>query len=644
MPDAPRQGGTGGGRRPRTPAERARLRRRRRNRRLGVLVLVVLLVAVGIGAAIAVSRDDSGAPGAVQVAGVSVDGKDRAEIAKVVRDRAKDLAKEQIVVTRTDDPGFRVAATRAELGARPRVRAAVDEALEPRNIGGRILSGIGIAPTRDVMIRWTFDARKLAGLVRRVTGPTNEPARPASLKVTDDDIVLTPATGGYGIDAGELRSKIADGATEVAVTPGPLTPAVSDEAATAARAEALALVAEPAQVTFAGNGVPIEPAVLREALRFHEDPPELRVALDPDVLYADIKDAFSTREQPYRDATFKVNGGTVRIVGSRIGRSLDMRTIAQEIVDAPGTAVRARFKVTRPERTTAELKTLGIKEEISEFTTPYNCCEPRVTNIQRAAQILDGTIIPAGNTFSLNDALGPRTEARGFVSAPQIAAGQLEDAIGGGVSQVATTMYNAAFFGGMDLIAHTPHQFWISRYPKGREATVSWGGPELVFRNDWDAAVLVSVSAGSNSITVRMFSSKLGREVETETGEPTDVKQPETKEEKNPDLPPGTREVKQELGGPGFTIGYTRKVLVNGDVKRDETFHWTYDPQDAFIEVGPEKEKTTTGPRRDGTTTAPGDTTSAPETPDTPATPPARTQTQPQAPPAPGGAAPPPPG
>jgi len=318
-----------------------------------------------------------------------------------------------------------------------------------------------------------------------------------------------------------------------------------------------------------------------------------------------------------------------------------MEAIAQEILDAPGTPVRARFRVTKPETTTAQLKQLGVTEEISEFSTPYNCCEPRVTNIQRAAQILDGMIIPAGNTFSLNDALGQRTEDRGFVEAPQIAAGRLEDAVGGGVSQVATTLYNAAFFAGMDLIAHTPHQFWISRYPRGREATVSFGGPELVFRNDWDAAVLISASAGSNAITIRFFSSKLGREVETETGEPTDVKEPEVKESENPDLEPGAREVKQELGGPGFTISYTRKVLVDGDVKREETFRWTYDPQDAFIEVGPDEDKTTTRPRRGGTTTtAPGSTTTAP--PSTPETPPADTEPETQTP-APGGSAPPPP-
>ena len=335
MPDAPRQRGTSGARRPRTPEERTQARRRRRNKRLGVLALAVAVLGIGIGAAFAVSRDSDGAPGAVQVAGVDVDGKDRAEIADIVRARAKELAKEQIVVTRTDQPGFRVAATRAELGARPRVKAAVDEALEPRNIGGRILSGIGIAPTRDVEIQWTFDAKRLGGLIRQVTGRTNDPARSASLEVTDDDIVLTPAKGGYGIDARVLRDEITAGETEVSVSPGPLTPAVSDDAAAAAREQALALVAKPVQVTFQGNGVPIEPAVLREALRFREVPPNLQVRLDPDVLYEDIKDAFSTREQPYRDASFQVNGGSVRIVSSRIGRSLDMEAIARRSSTPP---------------------------------------------------------------------------------------------------------------------------------------------------------------------------------------------------------------------------------------------------------------------------------------------------------------------
>ena len=258
---------------------------------------------------------------------------------------------------------------------------------------------------------------------------------------------------------------------------------------------------------------------------------------------------------------------------------------------------------------------------MSEFTTPYNCCEPRVTNIQRAAEILDGTIIPAGGRFSLNEALGERTLARGFVSAPQIAGGRLEEAVGGGVSQVSTTLYNAAFFAGLDLVAHTPHQFWISRYPKGREATLSYGGPEMVFVNDWPAAILMSVAAGSNGVTVKFFSTKLGRRVETETGEPTDVVEPATThEEKDPTLKPGERVVDQELGGEGFTISYTRKVWAGDTLKRDEHYTWKYDPEDAFIRVGPDKEKPgTTAP--EPSTTAPAGGATAPSAPSAPAAP-----------------------
>jgi vancomycin resistance protein YoaR len=230
---------------------------------------------------------------------------------------------------------------------------------------------------------------------------------------------------------------------------------------------------------------------------------------------------------------------------------------------------------------------MGIRRLVAEFTTPYSCCQPRVTNIQRAAEILDGEIVVSGGRFSLNQRLGERTAERGFVSAPMITAGRLEDAVGGGVSQIATTVYNAAFFAGLELIAHTPHQFYISRYPMGREATVSWGGPELIFRNDWPAAILVKVEAGDTSVTVRFYSSKLGRRVETETGQPYAYTSARTIREYNPSLPAGTEEVVQSGGISGFTVQYTRTVLRNGKVRRDERFTVRYDPEHTIVEYGP---------------------------------------------------------
>lgn len=609
-------------RRPARSGGRARRRRRRfrlrqpgRRGRLALLALALLVLILGVGAALGATSDGDDVPDRVRVAGVDVSGLSPEEVERAVRYRAQQLMSVPVVIARADAPGVKVEASRGSLGARPQIKRAVDEALEQRSIGGRVLARLGVAPTREVDLAFTLDQRKVNALVRRVSGQVNDPAVPARLKVTEDDIEVLPGKAGFGIDTIELRERIRELPTDpIEVTLGPLEPPVSDEGAAAAREVALQVAATPVDVTLQGRGVTIEPAVLRSALRFEPDPPDLRVALDPDVLYEDIASAFETRERPARDAQFVVSGSSVRLVPSRIGRRLDMEAIAAAIVDAPGTReVRARFEVSRPELTTKEAKALRITELVSEFSTPYNCCEPRVTNIQRAAEILDGQIIPAGNAFSLNDALGQRTEDRGFVEAPQIAGGKLEDAVGGGVSQVATTMYNAAFFAGLELVDHTPHQFYISRYPEGREATVSFGGPELVFVNDWPAGILINAIASDNAITIRFFSSLLGRRVETETGERRDYVEPEIKETVNPDLEPGERVVEQEMGGGGFTVDYTRKVWQGDDLRRDETFTWTYSPQDAYVEVGPPEPKR---PKRDRTTPEepeqPGGTTTAP--------------------------------
>ena len=196
-------------------------------------------------------------------------------------------------------------------------------------------------------------------------------------------------------------------------------------------------------------------------------------------------------------------------------------------------------------------------------------------------------IVRAGEAFSLNQALGRRTVEKGFVAAPQILDGRLEDAVGGGISQVATTLYNAAFFAGVELVAHQAHQFYISRYPMGREATVSWGGPELIFRNDWPAAILMKVAASDSGITIRFYSRTLGRRVETTTGEPYAMTPPRTIRTLNSALPPGTTSAVQSSGASGFTVQYTRKVFKGETLVRSERFTVRYDPQNAIVEVGP---------------------------------------------------------
>ena len=223
---------------------------------------------------------------------------------------------------------------------------------------------------------------------------------------------------------------------------------------------------------------------------------------------------------------------------------------------------------------------------ISTFTTRYEPGQPRVVNIRRAAELLDRTVIPSGGRFSMNAALGRRTVARGFVPAPMISGGRLVPSVGGGISQVATTLYNAAFFAGLKLVEHTPHSFYISRYPVGREATISWGGPELVFRNERAAAIVVRVGATATAVTVRMYSTDTRWRVRAWSGRPYEYVRPTTRVVENPGLRPGTARVVQAAGGPGFTVEYGRRVFRGSALVRNERFVVRYEPVNRIVEVG----------------------------------------------------------
>jgi vancomycin resistance protein YoaR len=234
---------------------------------------------------------------------------------------------------------------------------------------------------------------------------------------------------------------------------------------------------------------------------------------------------------------------------------------------------------------TTQAQAGGPYELVSRFTTYYPPGQPRVVNIRRGAEILDQTILQPGQRFSMNRSLGKRTRARGFVAAPSISGPIHVDSVGGGVSQIATTLYNAAFFAGLRLIAHTPHSFYISRYPKGREATISWGGPELVFENDWSAPLLMRLRTTPTSLTVWFYSRTLGRRVSALTETPTRVVQPRTVYVKDATLPPGTRRILQSAGASGFTISYSRRVYARDALRRTERFTWTYSPENEVVAV-----------------------------------------------------------
>jgi vancomycin resistance protein YoaR len=316
---------------------------------------------------------------------------------------------------------------------------------------------------------------------------------------------------------------------------------------------------------------------------------DLQVRFSPERVAALLGARMRPYEHDARSATFRVDGGNVSIVASTEGRAFDPDATAAELAriaqqDGPRTA-RAQFAPVRPSLTTEQAHALNIHELVSAYTTYHPCCAPRVTNIHKIADTVNGAVVRPGEEFSLNGYVGPRTADKGYQMAPMIADGKYKDSDGGGVSQFATTTYNAVFYGGYHIDFHQPHSYYISRYPAGRDATISWPYPDLRFTNNSHSGILIKTSHTGTSVTVSFYGDKEGKVVTDETGPRKNYTDPQTQYEDNPDVPPAGQQVKQ-AGERGFDIEVVRVITQNGKTTR-QYFFTRYDPEPRIIEVAP---------------------------------------------------------
>lgn len=167
-----------------------------------------------------------------------------------------------------------------------------------------------------------------------------------------------------------------------------------------------------------------------------------------------------------------------------------------------------------------EASKAGVKERVATFTTQHPAGQPRVQNIHRISDLTRGVYIPPGGSFSVNDFVGQRTEEKGFVSAPVIEDGVFTKDTGGGISQYATTLFNSAFFAGLDIPRYKAHSVYISRYPFGRESTIAFPGVDIKISNPSPYGVMVWPTYTATSITVDLYSTKwVDAEQTGQTGE-----------------------------------------------------------------------------------------------------------------------------
>ncbi len=304
----------------------------------------------------------------------------------------------------------------------------------------------------------------------------------------------------------------------------------------------------------------------------------------------------------------------VIIYPSETGIGVDVDTVGDMLETlAAGSerqGVLTKVAGTQPHVTTEDIENLGIRHLVSQYTTYHDCCAARVTNIQLFADRVNDALVPPGETFSLNRHVGERTEEDGFVEAGTLLRGELTDTVGGGVSQFATTFYNAVFWGGYEDITHKTHSFHFTRYPEGIEATINWPEVDLVFRNDTPSHVLIRTEYTDTSITVKFFGNNDGRvligrwrdgegrlRILSEGGpqarvvsamlsERTDEREPpEILYRANPELAPGEAEEIQ-TAKVGWTVKVTRTIR-QGEETDNRIWTVRYIPRQEIVEMHP---------------------------------------------------------
>lgn len=241
-----------------------------------------------------------------------------------------------------------------------------------------------------------------------------------------------------------------------------------------------------------------------------------------------------------------------------------------------------------------ETYSYGIVTEISSYTTQYTNAEStqnRNHNIHLVADLLNNSVAEAdGGTWSFNTVAGNCNEDAGFLPAGAISGDQYVDEAGGGICQVATTVFNAVYEAGYPVVARSNHTLYMASYPAGRDAAVSYPDLDFIWENDTDSDVLVRTSYTDTSVTVALYGVDPGYSVSTETGEWVEGEKHSTREEQDDTLAPGTSYVKT-VGTDGMEITVFRTVKDADDtVVRVDSFYSIYAPITEVIVKGPEAE------------------------------------------------------
>jgi vancomycin resistance protein YoaR len=567
-------------------------RRRRGLGRRALLIPVAIVVVVGAAVGTNALRLSGHVASGISSSGVDLGGLSKARATDVLgRELSRRL--EQPIRVRVNGRSARVVP--ADLGIRIDAAATVRQAMKLGRLRASLFP-FGYHSTVDPVLLLPKQFAVPSGLQAAAIEPVD-----ASLTLLrNGTATVKPGRSGRAFVAKPSLRAIAlasiAGDKEVRIARRSEPAAITTEAAERARARVARMLSAPITVTRqGGTGGLLQPSQLAPLLTSKTYKHTIGVTFDPSLVRTYLNRIYRSALRTPKDATFAdFPDGSVKVVTSHSGISLNATLTAHHLTVASlhGTAssrtARIAFRLQHASFTTKQARALGITQVVASATTDMGVSSPnRVFNVHLMADFLNGYKIAPGARFSFNQAVGPRTADRGFLEGQAIENGLLVPSIGGGVCQVATTVFDAAINGGYEVNERHNHSFYIDHYPTGLDATVADGGPDFAFTNNTGHTVVVKTSYTDQTLTVQLLSAPIHRTVTISDPVPTNYVDPGKRYVADPVNTPAHKLSQQTLGERGFDVDRTLTVKNDaGQVIATYTFHSHYIPEDIVYNVG----------------------------------------------------------
>jgi vancomycin resistance protein YoaR len=559
-------------------------------------LLVVGVLAVGgtlLGLAYAGSPERL--PAGSEIAGVDVSGLTVGEARSLLERKSQDLADDPVVFT-ADGKRWRVkpnaVVVDVDWGAAVQAAQRQGEGFGPlrglKRLGVRVFGG-EVVPTSRVY-QYAVDAH-----VRRFARAVDRPRVEPSLRLKGLEAEIAPGRNGRVLDRTAAEEVLVRALTSLSREPVALPLKVDRTKLTArdlagAEVKADTALSAPADLVYGPGGWHLSQQKIARLLTLPRNgETDLQLAGPAaDRFFANLRKRVNHAP---KDASFAIGArNVVRVVPAQSGRKVDeegtTRSLMAALLSTSNRKGDLKVATAAPERTTRDAKAMGITGLVGAYETFYGGVANRIHNVQLVAHLINDHYIAPNETFSFNATTGERSEDKGFLEAPVIINGELKTGLGGGVCQVSTTTFNAAYVAGLSITDRTNHALYISHYPLGRDATVNYPDTDLKFVNDTGHWLWLRTFVGSSSLTVALYGTPQQRRVESEVAPLEVTGSIPTKRVPDPNMTAGTQVV-EETGAPPRATHVRRQVFnADGDLMYDHTWYSTYVAEPKVIRYG----------------------------------------------------------